>query len=291
MTTATTTPKPGPRPGGTEIVKPQAPVLSNITTEFEQISPDKAREYLNHMAHNRYLREATVNAYAADMAAGIWQVNGETVIFNSLGELTDGQHRLAAIVKSGLTLPMLVVRGVAPEAMSTIDVGRRRTVGNVLAMEGWANSAVAASVARLTLIYDLENFSAASVNSISSPQVYEYAVHHGEAIARAAHRATQLAAHVPAQHSVIGTAYYLFWRVDIEACESFFNAMVNMRTDGEGDPRLALMRRLTTIDVDRTRVSQLHALDLFLRAWNAWREKKSLDKIPLAKTPQWRKVL
>ena len=39
------------------------------------------------------------------------------------------------------------------------------------------------------------------------------------------------------------------------------------------------------------RVTQMYQLDLFIRAWNAWREQKSLSMIPLAKTLQWRKVI
>jgi hypothetical protein len=277
-------PKPGPH-------TPAPPSKTTITAEVELITPDMAREYLNKMAKNRKLRESTVNAYATDMEAGLWKENGESIIFNNLGELTDGQHRLASIVKSDTEQRLLVVRGVDPEVMPTIDVGRRRTVGDMLNIEGYANAALAASIGRLVLIYDLENFTAAAINSVSSPQVYLYVDNHTEDVARAAHRCTQLAAHVPAMQSVLGAAYYIFWRVDPEACEQFFNAMINMRTDGEGDPRLALMRRLTTIRTDRTRVNQMYTLDLFLRAWNAWREQKSLAMIPLAKTLQWRKVL
>lgn len=283
MDTATQTPKPGPHT--------PAPSTTHITAEVELITPDMAREYLNKMAKNRNLRESTVSAYATDMEAGLWKENGESVIFNNLGELTDGQHRLAAIVKSDVAQRLLVVRGVSPDVMSTIDVGRRRTVGDMLTIEGYANAALAASVGRLVLIYELENFTAAAINSVSSPQVYLYVDNHMEEIARAATRCTQLAIHIPTMQSVLGAAYLLFWRVDPEQCEIFFSSMINMRTDGEGDPRLALMRRLTTIRSDRTRVNQMYQLDLFIRAWNAWREQKNLTMIPLAKTLQWRKVI
>jgi len=274
-------PKPGPR----------SKVETKIDAEVEEITPDLAREYLNKMAKNRKVKESVVNSYASDMTAGLWRENGETVIFNKLGELTDGQHRLAAIVKSGITQKLLVARGVEPEVMSTIDVGKRRTVGDMLTIEGFSNAALAASVGRLGLIYDLENFSSVTVNSVSSPQVYEYIEHHEEAVVRAAHRATTLATHIPSMQSVLGAAYYIFYRIDPEACEGFFSAMINMRTDGEGDPRLALMRRLGNIKQERTRTSQLTQLDLFLRAWNAWREQKNLSTIPLAKTLQWRKAI
>jgi len=175
--------------------------------------------------------------------------------------------------------------------MPTIDVGKRRTVGDMLTIEGFSNAALAASVGRLALIYDTENFSAAAINSVSSPQVYEYVEHHQEEVIRADHRCATLSNHIPAMQSVLGSAYYIFYRVDPEACEQFFSAMINMRTDGEGDPRLALMRRLNSIKSERTRVNQMYSLDLFLRAWNAWREQKNLSMIPLAKTLQWRKAI
>ena len=55
----------------------------------------------------------TVNEYIAQMRKGLWVLNGETVCFDANGALMDGHHRLLAIIESGITIEVLVVRGVA----------------------------------------------------------------------------------------------------------------------------------------------------------------------------------
>ena len=107
-----------------------------ITAAMEQITPEKAKEYLAHNTNNyRSLMPATVKAYAADMAAGRWEINGEPIAFDENGTLKNGQHRLNAIMASGETIPILVVRGI-PKDTDIYDFGKTRTV----AQWGKANS-------------------------------------------------------------------------------------------------------------------------------------------------------
>lgn len=99
-----------------------------ITATMEQITPEKAKEYLEHNTNNyRTLMPATVKSYAADMAAGKWEENGEPIAFDETGALKNGQHRLNAIMTSGKTIPILVVRGV-PKDTEIYDFGKNRTV-------------------------------------------------------------------------------------------------------------------------------------------------------------------
>jgi len=41
--------------------------------------------------NNRGIRPAVVDAYARDMAAGHWRLNGDPIRFNKKGQLIDGQ--------------------------------------------------------------------------------------------------------------------------------------------------------------------------------------------------------
>jgi hypothetical protein len=58
---------------------------------------------------------------------GDWYVNGATIVFGDDGRLCDGQHRLAACVKSGKTITCLCIWGVDTMAFTTMDTGRIRT--------------------------------------------------------------------------------------------------------------------------------------------------------------------
>lgn len=125
-------------PGYLEInANNQRIVLDNgITIEVLFITPLKAQEFLKrNIENNRSINLRYVSNYAEEMASDKWVFNGDTIRFDKDGNLIDGQHRLMAIVKSGATIPCLVVTNLEKHALSTIDVGRKRSLGVILKME------------------------------------------------------------------------------------------------------------------------------------------------------------
>lgn len=110
--------------------------MSNIASGVMTITPEIALEMLKANTRNRPMNKQQVVRYAEQMTNGAWELNGEPIIFAEGGVLLDGQHRLAAIVKSQSTLDVLVVRGVDPKTFTTIDTGKLRTKSDVFALEG-----------------------------------------------------------------------------------------------------------------------------------------------------------
>ena len=112
-----------------------------MESAIESITPDMAMALLesNNFA-NRPVSQDRVSEYAEMMQNGRWALNGETLIFGTNGELLNGQHRLWAIVESGMTVQILVVRGVDPAVFHTIDTGMKRSRAQVLAMRGYRNA-------------------------------------------------------------------------------------------------------------------------------------------------------
>ena len=72
------------------------------------ITPEYAKELLDYNKKNRSLSKATVDRYAEDMRKDNWQQNGEAIKIDWDGNLIDGQHRLAACVKSGVSFDKLL---------------------------------------------------------------------------------------------------------------------------------------------------------------------------------------
>lgn len=100
-----------------------------ITTKIETITPEIANEMLSHNSRNprKVMNRAVIRKYADDIAAGLWQLNGEAIIFDEDGFLKNGQHRLCAVIQAGKPMKTLVVRGVAKD-ITTWDGQFRRTV-------------------------------------------------------------------------------------------------------------------------------------------------------------------
>lgn len=101
----------------------------------ENINKSIATQYLEHNLVNRSLSISRVDAYAKDMKRNAWEFNGEAIRFNKRGELIDGQHRLAAIVKADVTVKMLVMKDI-DNNISIYDRGRNRSVTDSLIISG-----------------------------------------------------------------------------------------------------------------------------------------------------------
>lgn len=118
-----------------------------MQTVIETITPAKAVEYLETSLGNRPISKVSVRSYADSMKQGKWLLNGVPIIFDNEGHVIDGHHRLNAIVQAGIPVQTLVCRGVQPEAFTTIDQGRSKNLGQLLAMQQVDNyNAVAAIV-------------------------------------------------------------------------------------------------------------------------------------------------
>lgn len=115
-----------------------------MKTTMEKITPKVAEEYLKSVdpQHQRKMRSPRVDAFKRAMIAGHWYPNHQGIAFDDHGRLIDGQHRLEAVRQSGVTLTMLVTRGIASEmvngirlyAIDTIDTGYRRETGEQLSL-------------------------------------------------------------------------------------------------------------------------------------------------------------
>lgn len=109
-------------------------------SQFEVVTPEIAAQILNAAGPNRPLSEKLVNAYALEMKNGRWHQTGEPIKLDKHGHLIDGQHRLNAIVRSQSTLNLLVVRGLDFESQDLMDSGRKRSLGDQLAMRGYTST-------------------------------------------------------------------------------------------------------------------------------------------------------
>lgn len=118
------------------------------------VTPEIAKQWLKTNTGNfRKLDMRRVTLYSKEMAAGQWQLNGETIKFDSDGMLLDGQHRLHAVVESGATVEMLVVNNVTASAVS-MDRGKPRSLSQWLTHEGVPSANSVASVARSVLAHN-----------------------------------------------------------------------------------------------------------------------------------------
>jgi len=102
------------------------------------VTPEMASQWLRDQnTVNRPVSMSSVTKYAADMAQGQWRDTHQNAIaFFEDGVLADGQHRLMAVVRSGLAVQMYVAFGLSRSDAMAIDQGRTRSASDALKISG-----------------------------------------------------------------------------------------------------------------------------------------------------------
>lgn len=140
------------RKGGSAVTAPDA---TGVSSRWMDVDPGQAAHWLQNNFVNRPVVQDVVDAYARDMTRGVWVQTHQGVAFNDQDHLIDGQHRLLAIVKSGVTVRMMVTFGLASKiaghemtTMDAVDRGRTRSVADQLKIQhGMKNGSIIASLA------------------------------------------------------------------------------------------------------------------------------------------------
>lgn len=113
--------------------------------QMAKITPKLAAKYLEQNKNNRVLNMHRVDQLAAAFKNGEYRQTYDPIRICKDGTLQDGQHRLSAIIKSGVTLDMMVASGLEPEAFDCIDIGKKRTAADMLGRHGEHNTSTLAA--------------------------------------------------------------------------------------------------------------------------------------------------
>lgn len=255
----------------------KALVVPEIRTEIMDVTPAQAEEWLKGNVSNRRLSDRTVALYARDMKAGRWLMNGEALQIAVDGTLLNGQHRLWAIIRSGLTIKMLVIFNLPVSARATMDAGKKRTHVDNLALDGESNTKALAAIARRVALWERgdRNFK----DIVSFGEVREMLAEHPEMrrsaeIGERVHRAFK-----PLSVSVLGTSHYLLHQVSPEDTPWFFGAIEKGAKLDEGNPVLTLRERIRNDRDNGIKVNDVRAIGYVVRAWNAHREGRTLQRM------------
>lgn len=105
---------------------------------IDELTPDFARELLGNLHPNqRRLRTGHVKQLARAMSEGRWRWTADPFKFDRELRCIDGQHRLAAVVESGVTLKDVLFATLDDEeAFRVLDQGIVRSLGDILTTAG-----------------------------------------------------------------------------------------------------------------------------------------------------------
>ena len=234
-----------------------------MKVELKTITPALAECILSEKNHgNRPMNRLHVDHLAKEITGGRWKVNGDTICINGT-KLIDGQHRLAAVVQSGIAIQSLVVEGLPSDVFDTKDVGKRRSPGDTLGVRGEKSAYRLA--ASLVLIDKYMTGRADRSVRYSNTEIEELLEKYPEA-RNSLHTSVCVKGMMPP--SVLDACHYLFSRVDQEMADDFVTKVVRGTGLQEGDPWYVLRERLVKNTLSKSKLTKPYTMALCIKAWN-----------------------
>lgn len=264
--------------------------LINVSADVVTITPELAKEWLAKNTRNRRIKPDNVAARKRDIESGNYQLNGEPIIFDSNDVLVDGQHRLTAIAEAGKSVQSFVIRGVSPESRHTVDTGTKRNWSDIADMDPNRNYNVD-SKALAALAVQIWRFNNGMIkNSLSRPNKMPTNAEIDEVIDQnyslmewAVRLSIKVKKGIGSPPSAIAFAAWLIGRVDKPSIEKFLTSIASMQTNGEGDPRYTLIRKLESPELkDTRRGAQVPHAWCIIHAWKHYYDGTELKRINLA---------
>jgi hypothetical protein len=256
-----------------KIMKPSKKTRqTSLSSHVVLITPQIAENYLKFNQANRKMSEKNVRFLSSQMTTGEFAENGESIIFDRNGELKDGQHRLAAIVKSGKSYFMAVVRGVKPSAMSTIDTGKARSPGDVLNLNGFDSGAKNATLIKSIHRY-LNGSKASRVSAVdmSNQKILEYCQDNYDwlkEIIKKADNLYSLQVSPVLSRSVIGLLYYVVGGETPEPIHDEFMMNIVGVKRGNSSAIDYLFKKFHNSKLNRRSIDIYDTTGLAIKAWN-----------------------
>lgn len=262
----------------------------------ELITAEVAEFYLSFNTHNRSPKGGHIDHVARAILREEWFFNGETIVFSlptgegNRPQLLDGQNRLRAVIEAQkiapdgkvIAVPTLVVRGIDPEALYTIDGVVKRSVADALNLEGFVNTTNLGATANLVYAWEIgeQALRNRSRHRLTAPQAVKL-VHDQPEIQQALREAERihrkLVGMVPM--SLVAACWWKFAQIDESTCRDFFGSLASGLELTNTDPRYALRRALTRNYQSTTKRPPLIIHAWLIKAWNYYRGGQHVENI------------
>lgn len=246
-----------------------------MKTKLKTITPEIAAEMLSRNKNNRKMNEKHILSLIKEIQEGRWKINGDNIRLNTCGNIIDGQHRLHAVVRSGITIQTWVMDGLSNDVFDTIDVGKRRSSGDTLSCRG---ETYAHRLAALLIMIDKYNTGRVEKNiSYSNTEVECLLAKYPDA-RESLHGGLNKALLRP---SVLDSCFYFFRKKDPEMAKIFIDRILKGIGLQIGDPWHVLRERLIANSLSPTKLSKALSMALVIKAWNHARAGNRISRLQL----------
>lgn len=250
-----------------------------VVSERCILTPAMAAALLERNPDNRTIKQVTLDKMIRDIAAGHWAFNGEPIIIADTGELNDGQHRAIAVVKTQMSIETMITIGVPRSTRTTVDRGVARTPGDLLGMHEIKNGATTAAAARVACQHEtLGRVTGDPRLEPTTQEIIDYVLANPRLVELASRYCGGSSTRLPAPPSTFVAMHFVLEKVNATDAEQFMTDVATGHMIDAQSPAGLLRARL--MDKSR-RLRRPETCELFVRAWNAYRDRRPFTRLPL----------
>jgi hypothetical protein len=256
-----------------------------LANGWHTVTPQMAEDLLLRNLKNRKVVHAQVLYYAGQMRRNDWIETGQSLIFDTDGNLLDGQHRLWSGYLSSTAFPTYVISDVKPRAdlFAYIDNNKARSMADALSTSGSNGlSGLMVQILKLLEVYDIDGFTVAKVRrmpKMSPMEMLHFSREH-PSIEEAAHYVSSdggPAARIVAHKAVAGfLALKLLETYDEAVLADFMTDLGTVDDTRAEDSPVAVFQEIMRKDriKKKDQMASHVVLGLLIRTFNSWQAEE-----------------
>jgi len=237
---------------------------------------------------NRDVRRGDLESYIRMMTDGSWGVCVEPIVYDTNGNLINGQHRLMAQVASGTSHWWLILHEAPPEAAKTVNAGARARLADILKYNGEKHYVARAGVTNNTYLWAHDLLGQATKAQPTEGELWLDAhqdLRHSTDVA--VHAA--VASVIDIGPTVLGTAHWIIAQKNNHAeADLFLTRMAYLQNEKPGSPIIALLNRMHKGNIDKHgRPPTRDQIAAVIKVWNFDVEERFTQRIIIGNRNGW----
>ncbi|WP_405801453.1 hypothetical protein OG291_11935 [Streptomyces halstedii] len=266
---------------------PQGAPVPRLT----QVGPELAEILLSRAVVNRRLDWGQVDFLTDSIIRGEWQLTHQGIALDGpldTGCLLDGQHRLNAIIKAGVSVWIYVFEGLQESAFPVLDTGKRRSGVDTLSSTGEKYLPLLHSTIRHVLLFkDMPDSSwSGSRARIANGRILAAYTEDSDMYREAVATGRSLSKHLFASQTGAAVGYFVTNEAAPAAkVASWIKGLTSGANLEVGDPRLTLTKVPHVKGRGRKRrYTMREQVAIYIKAWNAWVQDEKIENLRFRKT-------
>ena len=245
------------------------------------ITPALAQEYIDSIKPGlvRRLVWGWVDHLAELMTNGRWDPSNDALCFSPEKNMLNGNHRMHAVVKSGVTIHNnLVLYNVPESAFSAMDGGRRRVAADLLSINGENDAVWLASALRVLSTYNEAAGCFRLGRHHSNTEILDL-YRRCSGMRDSTDTIVSLNKHKFLRMGVAVTLHYLFWQIGgtKAAADDFFDRLFSGDNLSKKSVIWLLRQRLEANLGARAKLPNDYLTALTIKAWNFHAEGRQVS--------------